>query len=108
MITDSTIEILALKCNSQDLFNAKIIASTNQMISADKKPNLSHLRESGSLEQDSDVVLFIYRPSYYEEEDEGDKTAEIIVGKHRHGPTGTATLVFLDSFTKFADMESNI
>ena len=74
----------------------------------DKKPNLSHLRESGSLEQDSDVVLFIYRPSYYDEENEGDKSVEIIIGKHRHGPTGTADLVFLDSFTKFADMETNI
>lgn len=75
----------------------------------DKKPNLSHLRESGSLEQDSDVVLFIYRPSYYENDDEdlaNDKTAEIIIAKHRHGPTGKATLVFLNEFTKFADIDN--
>lgn len=75
----------------------------------DKKPNLSHLRESGSLEQDSDVVIFIYRPSYYENNDGDlakDKTAEIIVAKHRHGPTGKATLVFLNEFTKFVDLKN--
>ena len=77
----------------------------------DKKPNLSHLRESGSLEQDSDVVLFIYRPSYYENDEEdlaNNKTAEIIVAKHRHGPTGKANLVFLNEFTKFVDIENKI
>lgn len=77
----------------------------------DKKPNLSHLRESGSLEQDSDVVLFIYRDSYYNEEEEGEmpnKTAEILVAKHRHGPTGKAQLIFLNEFTKFVDLTNNI
>lgn len=80
--------------------------------SADKRPNLSHLRESGSLEQDSDVVLFIYRASYHnsedEEEMEDDKTAEIIVGKHRHGPTGKVKMVFLNEYTKFVSIEGSL
>jgi replicative DNA helicase len=72
--------------------------------SSDKKPNLSHLRESGALEQDSDVVLFIHRPEYYDEETEKKGIAEIIVAKHRHGPTGTVELAFLPEFTKFVDL----
>ena len=80
--------------------------------SADKRPNLSHLRESGSLEQDSDVVLFIYRASYHNNEDEEDmvedKTAEIIVGKHRHGPTGKVKMVFLNEYTKFVNIEGSL
>ncbi|MEW6623468.1 MAG: replicative DNA helicase [Bacillota bacterium] len=69
----------------------------------DKKPNLSHLRESGALEQDSDVVMFIHRPDYYDEETEKKGIAEIILAKHRHGPTGTVELVFLPDYTKFVD-----
>lgn len=81
--------------------------------SADKRPNLSHLRESGSLEQDSDVVMFIYRASYHangdsEEGLEDDKTAEIIVGKHRHGPTGKVKMVFLNEYTKFVSIEGSL
>ncbi len=72
--------------------------------SSDKKPNLSHLRESGALEQDSDVVLFIHRPEYYDDETERKGIAEIIVAKHRHGPTGTVELAFLPEFTKFVDL----
>ena len=53
----------------------------------DKRPNLSHLRESGALEQDSDVVMFIYRHDYYFEDSEKQNMAEIIVAKHRNGPT---------------------
>jgi replicative DNA helicase len=69
----------------------------------DKIPNLSHLRESGALEQDSDVVMFIHRPDYYDSESERKGIAEIILAKHRHGPTGTVELVFLPEFTKFVD-----
>lgn len=69
----------------------------------DKRPNLSHLRESGALEQDSDVVMFIHRPDYFDPESERKGIAEIILAKHRHGPTGTIELVFLPEFTKFVD-----
>lgn len=70
----------------------------------DKKPALSHLRESGSLEQDSDCVMFIHRPEYYDKETEKTNIAEIIIAKHRHGPTGTVDLAFFAELTKFADL----
>lgn len=67
----------------------------------DKRPLLSDLRESGSIEQDSDVVMFIYRDKYYNPDSpEGDK-AEIIVSKHRNGPTGTVNLLFMPELTQF-------
>ncbi|MDD2496687.1 MAG: replicative DNA helicase [Desulfitobacteriaceae bacterium] len=72
--------------------------------SSDKRPNLSHLRESGALEQDADVVLFIHRPEYYDPESEKRGIAEIIVAKHRNGPVGTADLAFLKEYTKFMDL----
>lgn len=78
--------------------------SRNLEMRADKRPALSDLRESGSLEQDADVVLFIYRDEVYNAESSDRGTAELIVAKHRSGPTGTAHLAFLDSFTKFANM----
>ena len=78
--------------------------SRNLEMRADKRPALSDLRESGSLEQDADVVLFIYRDEVYKAESSDRGTAELIVAKHRSGPTGTAHLAFLDSFTKFANM----
>jgi replicative DNA helicase len=74
----------------------------------DKRPALSHLRESGSIEQDSDCVLFIHRPEYYDPETEKKGIAEIIVAKHRHGPTGTVEVGFLAEFTKFVDLAHNV
>jgi replicative DNA helicase len=70
----------------------------------DKRPMLADLRESGSIEQDADVVTFIYRDEYYNPDSDQRGTAEIIVAKHRNGPTGTTRLAFLDHFTKFANM----
>ena len=68
------------------------------------KPMLSDLRESGSIEQDADLVAFLYREDYYRDPDEEpDGLAEVIVAKHRNGPIGTPKLVFLDRFPKFAD-----
>jgi len=72
--------------------------------SADKRPNLSHLRESGALEQDADVVLFIHRPEYFDPDTEQKGIAEIIVAKHRNGPVGKAELAFLKEYTKFLDL----
>lgn len=71
----------------------------------DKIPMLSDLRESGSLEQDSDVVLFIYRDEYYNPDSEKKGIADIIIAKQRNGPTGTVELAFLKEFTKFANLE---
>jgi replicative DNA helicase len=70
----------------------------------DKRPMLADLRESGGLEQDSDVVVFIYRDEVYNPESEQRGSAEIIVSKHRNGPTGVTRLAFLDHFVKFANM----
>ena len=67
----------------------------------DKRPVLSDLRESGSIEQDSDNVLFIYRPDQYEKDTSKQNVAEIIVAKHRNGPVGSVELIFRSSLTKF-------
>lgn len=72
--------------------------------SQDKRPSLSHLRESGALEQDADIVMFIYRDEYYNPESEKKAIAEIIIAKHRNGPVGTVELTFLKEFTKFGDL----
>ncbi|MBC9786495.1 replicative DNA helicase [Heliobacillus mobilis] len=71
----------------------------------DKKPNLSHLRESGALEQDADMVMFIYREEYYMPETEKKGIAEIIIAKHRNGPVGSIELGFLKEFTKFVNRD---
>ncbi len=70
----------------------------------DKRPMLSDLRESGSIEQDADVVMFLYRDEVYENESPDIGTAEILVAKHRAGPTGMVRLAFLPHFTRFANM----
>jgi replicative DNA helicase len=71
---------------------------------ADKRPMLADLRESGSLEQDADVVLFLYRDEVYNPETQDRGIAEIIVSKHRNGPVGMCRLAFLDYCTLFANM----
>jgi replicative DNA helicase len=71
---------------------------------SDHKPQLSDLRESGSIEQDADVVCFIYRDEVYNPTDENRGTAELIVGKQRNGPTGSVPLAFLKEFTRFENM----
>ena len=67
----------------------------------DHRPILSDLRESGSIEQDADIVMFLYRDDYYNENSEKKDTAEVIIAKHRAGPTGTVELLWLGNFTKF-------
>ncbi|MBV04922.1 MAG: replicative DNA helicase [Acidobacteria bacterium] len=68
---------------------------------SEHRPQLSDLRESGALEQDADVVLFIYREDVYDRKPENENTAEVIIGKQRNGPTGTVRLAFLKEITRF-------
>jgi replicative DNA helicase len=75
--------------------------SRNLEARADKRPMLSDLRESGSLEQDSDVVMFLYRDEVYHPDSPDKGSAEVIVAKHRSGPIGTKRLVFLGQYTRF-------
>jgi replicative DNA helicase len=71
----------------------------------EKRPQLSDLRESGGLEQDSDIVIFIFREEEYKATDENRGIAELIIGKQRNGPTGTVRLAFIKEFTRFENLE---
>lgn len=71
----------------------------------DKRPILSDLRESGAIEQDADVVMFLYRDEYYNPETEKKNIGEVIIAKHRNGPTGMIELTFLGNYTKFVNKE---
>jgi len=73
----------------------------------DHKPMLSDLRESGAIEQDADIVMFIYRDDYYNENSEKKNIAEVSLAKHRGGSTGTVELLWLANYTKFANLARN-
>jgi replicative DNA helicase len=91
----------------------------------DKRPQLSDLRESGSIEQDADVVMFVFREEYYKEREKPGEhdlegtakwqqameqvhgRAEVIIGKQRHGPIGSVTLAFEGEFTRFSNLEQH-
>jgi replicative DNA helicase len=70
----------------------------------DKRPILSDLRESGSIEQDADLVAFVYRDEYYNEDSDQQGLAEVILAKHRNGPTDSIKLSFLKRYAKFSDL----
>ena len=72
---------------------------------ADHKPMLSDLRESGAIEQDADIVMFIYRDDYYNPDTERKNIAEIIIAKHRAGSTGTIDLLWMGNYTKFVNID---
>jgi replicative DNA helicase len=71
---------------------------------SDKRPMLADLRESGAIEQDADVVMFIYRDEVYNHESAEQGAAEILVAKHRNGPTGSVNLAFVGNYARFANM----
>jgi replicative DNA helicase len=93
------LKMLARELNVPVLAAAQLSRAIEQR--ADKEPQLSDLRESGSLEQDSDVVMFIHRPDMYDRDNTRPNIAEIKVAKHRNGPTGTIEMVFRNNLAKF-------
>jgi replicative DNA helicase len=100
------LKLLARELNVPVLAGAQLSRAVEQR-GGDKKPILSDLRESGSLEQDSDIVMFIHRPDLYETDvNARTNVAEIIVAKHRNGPTASIQLVFRGSLTKFENAET--
>jgi replicative DNA helicase len=94
------LKILARELNVPVLAVSQLNRSPEQR--PDKRPLLSDLRESGQIEQDADVVMFIYRDEMYNRETEELGVAEIIIAKHRNGPTGKLELTFLERYPKFA------
>ncbi len=96
------LKILARELNLPVLALSQL--SRNLEMRSDKRPVLADLRESGSLEQDADVVMFIYRDEIYNTESQDRGIAEVIISKHRNGPTGVTQLAFLPHHTRFANM----
>ncbi len=94
-----TLKVLARELNVPVLAAAQLSRAVEQR--SDKRPVLSDLRESGSLEQDADIVMFIYRPDQYEKDTVKQNVAEIIVSKHRNGPVGSIELIFRSALAKF-------
>ena len=100
------LKVLARELSVPVLAAAQLSRAVEQR--ADKKPVLSDLRESGSLEQDSDIVMFIYRPDQYEKDTVKQNVAEIIIAKHRNGPVGSVELVFRSALAKFENAATRI
>jgi len=98
----------ALKIMAGDL-NCPVIAlsqlSRGVEQRQDKRPMLSDLRDSGSIEQDADRVEFLYRDDYYDKESEANNIIEIIVAKQRNGPVGTVELAFVKEYNKFLNLD---
>lgn len=101
----------SLKALAREL-NVPIIALSQLSRSVEsrqiKKPMLSDLRESGALEQDADMVAFLYREDYYDKETENKNITELIIAKHRNGPVDTVRLFFHKQFTRFANLAKNV
>ena len=96
-----SLKILAKEINVPVIALSQLSRAPEQR--PDHRPMLSDLRESGSIEQDADIVMFLYRDDYYNEDSEKKNIAEVILAKHRSGSTGTVELLWLGNYTKFAN-----
>ena len=100
-----SLKILAKEINVPVIALSQLSRAPEQR--PDHRPMLSDLRESGSIEQDADKVIFLYRDDYYNEDSEKKNIAEIIMAKHRAGSTGTIELLWLGNYTKFVNIDKN-
>ena len=98
-----SLKILAKELNVPVIALSQLSRAVEQR--PDHRPMLSDLRESGAIEQDADIVMFLYRDDYYNEDSEKKNVAEVIIAKHRGGSTGTVDLGWLGSYTKFVNLE---
>jgi replicative DNA helicase len=101
-----SLKVLARELNVPVLTAAQLSRAVEQR--TDKKPVLSDLRESGSLEQDADIVMFIYRPDEYGGESDKQNITKIVVAKHRNGPVGEIDLIFRGEFTRFDNAATKV
>ncbi len=100
-----SLKILAKEINVPVIALSQLSRAPEQR--PDHRPMLSDLRESGAIEQDADIVMFLYRDDYYNQESEKKNVAEVIMAKHRAGSTGTVELLWLGEYTKFVNLEKN-
>lgn len=98
-----SLKILAKEIGVPVIALSQLSRSVEQRL--DHRPMLSDLRESGAIEQDADIVMFLYRDDYYNEDSEKKNIAEVILAKHRAGSTGTVELAWLGNYTKFANLD---
>ena len=98
-----SLKILAKEINVPVIALSQLSRAPEQR--PDHRPMLADLRESGAIEQDADIVTFLYRDDYYNENSEKKNIAEIIIAKHRSGATGTVELLWLGNYTKFANID---
>ena len=98
-----SLKILAKEINVPVIALSQLSRAVEQR--PDHRPMLSDLRESGAIEQDADIVMFLYRDDYYNKESEKKDIAEVIIAKQRGGSTGTVELLWMGNYTKFVNLE---
>ncbi len=102
-----SMKLMAKELNVPVICLSQLSRANESRAAGQRRPMLSDLRESGSIEQDADIVMFIYRESYYEDDTENPNVAECIVAKNRHGETGTVMLEWRPEFTTFRNLAYN-
>ena len=101
--TTRKLKIMARELNVPVILLSQLSRGPEQR--SDHRPVMADLRESGAIEQDADVIMLLYRPAVYDQSD--DNTTEVIVAKHRNGPTATVKLAWLGEVARFADMDNS-